>query len=134
MNDGLAVAVIIMKKLSPDVKINVFSQLGQTKNITPKEYGFNMSLWSSKMEPTCADIERKVPGVYHEDTYLMDYFENSLQVPCKTLKREVLSMKNRWLLGNPDGWSKDKNAAAILKHYTNMDIDCTWTKKFVKTN
>ena len=54
---------------------------------------YDMNLCVSKIESTRMDIERKVKGAYHEDQFIKDIFDEALQVPCKTFRSEVNSMK-----------------------------------------
>ena len=74
MQDGLMVAILIMSKMSPDVKQNVFNLLKDMKKIQPINFKFDMNQWSSKMEITCASIEKKIPNIYYEKQFLMDFF------------------------------------------------------------
>ena len=38
------------------------------------------------MEATCADVNRKVKGVYHEDQFVKDLFDGALAVTCKSFR------------------------------------------------
>ncbi len=87
MQDGLMVTILIMTKMSPDVKQNVSKLLEDMKKIQPINFKFDMNQWSSKIEVTCASIEKKIPNIYHEDQFLMYFFNGVLQVPSKTFKR-----------------------------------------------
>ena len=93
-----------------------------------------MIAWSSWMQLTRIDIEKKIPKVYQEDQFLLDFFNSAIDVPCKTFKSEVVSMKNRFLLGNPDKWSEDYIITTILQHFTNMDNDKVWQKELAETD
>ena len=81
MQDCLTVAILIMFKMSPDVKQNVFQLLQDIEEIQPVNFKYNMNQWLLKMETTCTSIKKKIPNVYHKDQYLMDLFNGALQVP-----------------------------------------------------
>ena len=113
--------------------MDVFNQLKRMKEITPQNFKYDMNLWISKKEATRADVDRKVKGVYHEDQFIKDLFEGALAVPCKSFRHQIGWMKNTWLAGNKEGWTKDKIVQLMLKHYTNMDTDRTWQKELAET-
>ncbi len=74
----------------------------------------------------CIVIERKVPGLYHESQYIMDYPNASLTVNAKSFKAEVNIICNRYLCGNPDRWNATYVSGEIIKMYNNMSKDGTW--------
>ena len=54
--DILTVVALIMSKMCPDIKQNVFQQLRRIKDVKPVNFQYNLNQWSSKMESTRADI------------------------------------------------------------------------------
>ena len=41
-------------------------------------------------------------------------------------------MKQKWLLGNADNWTKDHIVSTLVQYYTNMSKDGTWKKENAK--
>ncbi len=74
-------------------------------------------------------ITNKVPGVYHESQYIMDYPDASLTVEVKSFKAEVNILCNRYLRGNPDRWTASYIFGEIIKTYNNMFEDGTWKRE-----
>ncbi len=79
------------------------------------------------MESKCISIENKVPGVYHESQYIMDYLNASLTVKIKSFKTEVNILCIRYLRRNPDRWNASYISGKIIKTYNKMFEDGTWT-------
>jgi hypothetical protein len=77
-------------------------KLAKIKSIKPVDYAFNIIKWNSAMEFKHISIENKVPGVYHESQYIMNYLNASLTVEVKSFKAEVKILCNRHLLENPN--------------------------------
>ena len=43
-------------------------------------------------------------------------------------------MKQKWLLGNADNWTKDHIVSTLVQYYTNMSKDGTWKKENAETD
>ncbi len=72
-----------------DVQMNVYAELAKIKSIKPVDYAFNIIKWHFTMESKRISIEIKVPGVYHESQYIMDYLDAFLTFEVKSFKAEV---------------------------------------------
>ena len=96
------------------------------KSIKPVDYAFNIIKWHSAIESKRISIENKVPGVYHESQYIMDYLNAPLTVEVKSFKAEVNILCNRYLRGNPDRCNASYISGKIIKTYNNMFEDGTW--------
>ena len=132
--DGLTVMAIILQKMRPNVKINVFNEISKIKRLDLSAHGGNITAWSSAMEAKRATIELKIPGAYDDDQFMMDILQGALQAKCKTFVSQVQSMKQRWLLGNPDNLTKDTLVSNLVQYYSNMVEDGTWKKEFEETD
>jgi hypothetical protein len=127
--DGRLLLNEVLKLMRPDVQTNVYAELAKIKNIKPVDYGFNIVKWHLAMESKRMAIELKVPGLYHESQYAMDYLDASLTIEAKSFKAEVNIIRNRYLRGNPDGWNATYIAGEIIKTYNNMFEDGTWKRE-----
>jgi hypothetical protein len=112
--------------MHPDVQRNVYTKLAKIKSIKPVDYAFNIIKWFSAMESKHISIENKVPGVYHESQYIMDFLDASLTVEVKSFKAEVNILCNRYLCGNPNSWNASYISGKIIKTYNNTFEDGTW--------
>jgi hypothetical protein len=122
----------VLKLMRPDVQTNVYAELAKIKSIKPVDYTFNTIKWHSAIESKRISIENKVPGVYHESQYTMDYLDASLTVEVKSFKAEVNILCNRYLCGNPDRWNASYLSGEIIKTYNNMLMMELGSKRLVK--
>ena len=129
IDDGRSFLNEVFKLIRPDVQTNVYAELAKIKMIKPFDYAFNIIKWHSAMESKRISIMHKVPGVYHESQYIMDYLDASLTVDVKSFKAEVSILRNRYLRGNPDSWTASYISGEIIKTYNNMSEDGTWKRE-----
>jgi hypothetical protein len=78
------------------------------------------------MESKQISIKQKVPSIYHESQYIMDYLDASLTVEVKSFKAKVNILCNRFLCRNLDRWNAQYIGGEIIKTYNNMFEDGTW--------
>jgi hypothetical protein len=116
----------VLKLMRPDAQTNVYAELAKIKSIKLVDYTFNIIKWHSAMESNCISIENKLPGVYHESQYIMDYLNAPLTVEVKSFIAEVKILHNRYLRGIPDSWNALYISGKIIKTYNNMFEDGTW--------
>ncbi len=129
IDDGCSLLNKVLKLIHLDAQTNVYAELAKIKSITPVDYAFNIIKWHSAMESKRISIENKVPGVYHESQYIMDYLDASLTVEVKSFKAEVNILCNGYLCGNPDMWNASYISGKIIKTYNNMFEDGTWKQE-----
>jgi hypothetical protein len=115
--------------MRPNVQTNVYAELAKIKSIKLVDYALNIIKWHSAMESKRISIENKVPSVYHESQYIMDYLDASLTVEVKSFKAEVNILCNRYLCGNPNKWNALYISGKIIKTYNNMFKDGTWKQE-----
>ena len=128
IDDGHSLLNEVLKLIRPDVQTNVYAELVMIKTIKPVNYAFNIIKWHLAMESMHISITNKVPGVYHESQYIMDYLDASLTVKVKSFKAEVNILRNQYLHGNPDRWTALYISGEIIKTYKNMFEDGTWKR------
>jgi hypothetical protein len=95
--DGCSLLNEVLKMMLPDVQTNVYAELAKIKNIKPVDHAFNIVKWHSAMEFKQISIKQKVPDIYHESQYIMDYLNASLTVKVKSF-----ILCNKYLCGNPE--------------------------------
>jgi hypothetical protein len=118
-----------LKLMRPDVQTNVFAELAKIKAIKPVDHAYNFVKWHSAMESKRIAIKQKVPGLYHESQYIMDYPDASLTVNAKSFKAEVNIFCNRYLCKTPDRWNAMYISGEIIKRYNSMSEDGTWKQE-----
>jgi hypothetical protein len=119
----------VLELMHPNVQTNVHTELAKIKSIKPVDYAFNIINWYFAIESKRIIIENKVPGVYHESQYIMDYLNASLTVEVKSIKAEVNILCNGHLCGNPDRWNASYTSGEIIETYNNMFEDGTWKQE-----
>ena len=87
--DGCSLLNEALKLMRPNVQTNVYAELAKIKSIKPVDHGYNVVKWHSAMESKRIAIEQKVPGLYHESQFIMDYLYASLTIEAKSFKSEV---------------------------------------------
>jgi hypothetical protein len=117
--------------MRPDVQTNVYAELAKIKAIKPVDHAYNIVEWHLAMESKRIAIEQKVPGLYHESQYIIDYLK-SLTVDAKGFKAEVNIICNRYLCRSPDRWNAMYIKGEIIKMYNNMSKDGTWKREIGK--
>ena len=127
--DGRSLLNEALKLMLPDVQTNVYAELAKIKAIKPVDHGYNIVKWHSAMESKRIAIEQKVPGLYHESQFIMDYLDASLTIKSKSFKAEVNIICNRYLRGNPDRWDATYICGEIIETYNNMSEDGTWKRE-----
>jgi hypothetical protein len=118
IDDSCSLLNKVLKLIHPVVETNVYTELAKIKSIKLVDYAFNIIKWHSAMESKHISIENKVPGVYHESQYIMDYLDASLTVEVKSFKAEVNILFNRYLRGNPNRWNALYISGKIIKPTT----------------
>ncbi len=109
--------------MRPDVQTNVYSELAKIKSIKPANHAFHIVKWHSAMEFKWISIKEKVPGIYHESQYIMDYPDASLTVVVKSFKAKVNILCNRFLCKTPEKWNASYIGREIIKTHNNMSED-----------
>jgi hypothetical protein len=84
IDDSCALLNKVLQLMRSDVQTNVYTEFAKIKSIKLVDYAFNIIKWHSAMESKRIFIENKVPGVYHESQYIMDYLDASLTVEVKS--------------------------------------------------
>ena len=118
-----------LKLMRPGVQTNVYAEPAKIKAIKPVNHGYNVVKWHLAMESKHIAIEQKVPGLYHESQFIMDYLNASLTIEAKSFKAEVNIICNRYLQGNLDRWDAMYICGEIINTYNNMSEDRTWKQE-----
>ncbi len=126
--DGHSILNEALKLMRLDVQTNVYAELAKIKAIKPVDHAYNITKWHSTMESKHIAIKQKVPGLYHESQYIMDYLDSSLTVDAKSFKAQDNIICNRYLCGNLDRWNAMYISGEIIKTYINMSKDGTWKR------
>jgi hypothetical protein len=124
--DGCLLLNEALKLMHPYVQTNVYAELAKIKAIKPVDHGYNIVKWHLAMESKRIGIEQKVPGLYHESQYIMDYLDASLAVEAKSFKAEVNIICNKYLCRNPERWNATYISGNIIKAYNNVFKNGTW--------
>ncbi len=98
--DGCLLLNEALKLMRPGVQTNVYAEPAKIKAIKPVNHGYNVVKWHLATESKHIAIEQKVPGLYHESQFIMDYLDASLTIKAKSFKAEVNIICNRYLHGN----------------------------------
>jgi len=86
IKDGLIILFLILQKIRPNVRINVFNEISKLKELKPKQFNFNIVQWLSELKAKRLSIELKIPGAYHNNQFIMDIFVGVQETPCKSLR------------------------------------------------
>ena len=63
--------------------MKVFNDIMKIKQLKLSQHNNNVTTWLTAMEEKHINIELKVPGAYHNDQYILDIFQGSLEAKCK---------------------------------------------------
>jgi hypothetical protein len=95
VDNGCLLLNKVLKMMHPDVQTNVYAELTKIKSIKPVDHAFNIVNWHSAMESNQISIKQKVPGVYIESQYIMDYLDALLTIEVTSFKATVNILHNR---------------------------------------
>ncbi len=132
MVDGRSLLNEALKLMRPDVQTNVFAELAKIKAIKPVDHGYNVVKWHSATESERIAIEQKVPGLYHESQFIMDYLNASLTIEAKSFKAEVNIICNRYLCEIRTDGMQLTFAERSSKHTTTCPKTGLGSKKLAK--
>ena len=132
--DGLMILFLILQRMRPSVIVSAFNEIKKMKTIVPGQFGHNISKWDTAMESGRITIELKAPGQYTSDQYMNDYLQAALEVPCKSFKREVGSIKTTWQLGTDVSLDRDRIRHLTTQMYINFENDGTWKAELAESS
>ena len=95
--DGLTLVALILRRLRPHHKVDMYSEIGKAKKLTVAQFDNDIHLFFDAMKRIKLQIDQKDATAYTDDAFVRDLF---LQLKDDSLpsdfKHEFTSLERRW--------------------------------------
>ena len=118
--DGPKILSIIFQKMRPNVRVNVFNEIGTMKDVTLESCDNNVFECIYNMEMKLINIKINIPGAYEDDKFLMDVYAGDLLEKWKTFTNKIQSQKQKWILGTLPKSGCINTTNSMIHIYSNL--------------
>jgi hypothetical protein len=130
--DGQIIVALILKRLRPHYKVDMYSEIGAIKKMTIAQYDNDINLFCDSIKSVKLQIDSKDPYAYTDEAFVRDIF---VQVKNETLphdfKSEFTSLERRWQMDKEIVTSQSLMDDAST-YYTNMVASGDWKSEVSK--
>ena len=127
--DGVTVLAIILSRLKPHYKVDLFAEIQICKAMTLAQFKEVVPDYFDALQDKKVSIDQKSATAYPEDTFIRDIFNALSACSVETFAKEYESIQNKWLMGREHIVSEDLIAEATLM-YTNLEKKGAWIKSY----
>jgi hypothetical protein len=97
--DGLMVFALILGRIRPNFKVDMYAEIGQVKKLTIAQYDNDVQLFFDAIKFLKLQINQKDPTAYTEDAFIRDIF---IQLKHESLpsdfRHEFACQENHWMM------------------------------------
>jgi hypothetical protein len=124
--DGLTLVALILRRLCPHHKVDMYAEIGKAKKLTVAQFDNDIHLFFDAMKRIKLQIDQKDATAYTDDSFVRDLF---LQLKDDSLpsdfRHEFTSLERRWQMDKeivtPQSLMDDAGT-----YYTNLVSSGTW--------
>ena len=129
--DGLTVVHLILKRLRPNYKVNIFYETKKVHETKLKAFGNNVPDYLDEVDRLRTDILLKDATVYPENTYINDLFNALALAPSDMFTSQIADLQSKWMMNEVTLTAEDlyEKANAL---YQNLDAKKKWGKEHSK--
>ena len=127
--DGVTVLAIIIGRLKPHYKVDLFAEIQICKDMTLAQFKEVVPDYFDALQDKKVSIDQKSATAYPEDTFIRDILNALSASSVETFAKEYESIQNKWLMGREHIVSEDLIAEATLM-YTNLERKGAWIKAY----
>jgi hypothetical protein len=130
--DGQIILALILKRLRPHYKVDMYSEIGTIKKMTIAQFDNDINLFCDSIKSVKLQIDSKDPSAYTDEAFVRDIF---VQVKNELLphdfKSEFTSLERRWQMNKEIVTSQSLMDDAST-YYTNMVASGDWKSEVNK--
>ena len=130
--DGQIIVALILKRLRPHYKVDMYSEIGTIKKMTVAQYDNDINLFCDSIKSVKLQIDSKDPNAYTDEAFVRDIF---VQIKNEMLphdfKSEFTSLERRWQMDKEIVTSQSLMDDAST-YYTNMVASGDWKSEVSK--
>jgi YHS domain-containing protein len=130
--DGQIILALILKRLRPHYKVDMYSEIGTIKKMTIAQFDNDINLFCDSIKSVKLQIDSKDPNAYTDEAFVRDIF---VQVKNELLphnfKSEFTSLERRWQMSKEIVTSQSLMDDAST-YYTNMVASGDWKSEVNK--
>ena len=127
--DGLTILAIIMSRVKPHFKVDMFNELKRVKEITLKQHKNNLVSFFDEVSTKKVLIDQKDPSAYKDEAFVRDLLDQLKSAPIETFRLQYDQIETNWLMGKIELDSASLIAEATL-HYTNLVNTDRWVAEY----
>ena len=127
--DGSTILAIIMSRVKPHFKVDMFNELKLVKQITLKQHKNNLVSFFDEVSTKKVLIDQKDPTVYKDEAFVRDILDQLKSAPIETFRLQYDQIETNWLMGKIDLDSASLIAEATL-HCTNLANTNRWVAEY----
>lgn len=124
-HDGLVVCALVMARVFPHYKVDMFAEVDKMRKIELKDFNFDLTKYFDKMKQQKILIDQKDRRAYTDDAYLRDLFRQLKEAPNESFRVEYENQETKWLTGKTTITPTQLMLEAQV-HYTNLDKNNNW--------
>ncbi len=72
--DGMTILTLILRRLQPHYKVDMYSKIGAVKKMTIAQYDNDINLFFDSIKSVKLQIDSKDPMAYTDDAFVCDIF------------------------------------------------------------
>ncbi len=130
--DGLTVLALILSRICPNFKVDMYAEITKVKKLTIAQHDNNVQLYFDAVQFLKLQIDQKDPTAYTEDAYIRDIFlqlkNDSLPVEFKL---EFAHQETRWMMNKSNVTSQILIDDASA-YYVNLENTGAWKVELSK--
>ncbi len=124
--DGMTIVALILKRLCPHHKVDMYSEIGAVKKMTIAQFDNDINLFFDSIKSVKLQIDSKDPLAYTDDAFVCDIFVQLKNELLPTgFKNEFTSLKRKWQMNKEIVTSQSLMDDAST-YYTNLVASNNW--------
>jgi hypothetical protein len=124
--DGMTIVALILRRLRPHHKVDMYAEIGNVKKLTLAQYDNNAHLFCNAINSKKLAIDMKDPTAYTDDSLVQDLFQAFKHDSLPTdFKSEFTSLERCWKMDNENVTLQSLMADAS-SYYTNLVASGNW--------
>ena len=132
--DGLTVLALILSRVRPNFKVDMYAEITKVKKLTIAQYDNDVQLYFDAVQFLKLHIDQKDPSAYTEDAYIRDLF---LQLKHESLpaefRLEFARQETRWMMSKKAITSQSLIDDASA-YYVNLKNTGAWKVELSKNS
>ena len=121
--DGLVILALVLARVKPHYKADMFMEVQKLKNLTLKQFGGDVNLYFDEMKRGKQRIDQKDRHFYPGDQYVKDLLTQLKLAPAEIFLKRFEEMELDWMVGknNLDEFLLTTEAATLYRQLKNTN-------------